>query len=246
MSALLRVAGLNAFYGPLHALKAVSLHVNEGEIVALLGANGAGKSTTLNAICGLVGTRSGTIEYGGRDITSTRPDVIVQLGLTQAPEGRQVFGDMSVRDNLLMGAYLRLRGPARREVPADIDRMTQLFPILQDRINQRAGTLSGGEQQMLAIARALMSRPRLLLLDEPSMGLAPMLVREIMETVARLRDDEHTTVLLVEQNAAAALKIADRGYVMETGRIVLEGASQELMRDREVRRAYLGKDYEEV
>lgn len=246
MPTLLRVTSLNAFYGPLHALKSVSLHVDEGEIVALLGANGAGKSTTLNAICGLVTVRSGAIEYAGRDITSARPEVIVSMGLTQAPEGRQVFGDLSVRDNLIMGAYLRLRRGGKREVLDDIERMADLFPILRERMQQRAGTLSGGEQQMLAIARALMSRPRMLLLDEPSMGLAPLIVKDILTTVASLREEEGTTVLLVEQNAAAALKIADRGYVMETGRAVLEGSSTELMRDREVRRAYLGKDYEEI
>jgi branched-chain amino acid transport system ATP-binding protein len=246
MPSLLRLASLNVFYGPLQALKAASLHVNRGEIVALLGANGAGKSTTLNAICGLLRARSGTIEYDGSDITRALPEVLVERGLTQVPEGRQIFGELSVRDNLLLGAYLRLRRGERRAVEEDIQQMSALFPILEERMNQRAGTLSGGQQQMLAIARALMSRPRLLLLDEPSMGLAPLVVREIMQVVQRLRDERETTVLLVEQNAAAALRIADRGYVLETGRVVLEGTATELLRDREVRRAYLGKDFQEV
>lgn len=246
MPSMLRIASLNVFYGPLHALKAASLHVNRGEIVALLGANGAGKSTTLNTICGLLHARSGTIEYDGVDITRTRPEVLVARGLTQVPEGRQIFGELSVRDNLQMGAYLRLRRGERRAVEEDIEQMAALFPILQERMTERAGTLSGGQQQMLAIARALMSRPRLLLLDEPSMGLAPLVVREILQVVKRLRDERETTVLLVEQNAAAALRIADRGYVLETGRVVLEGTATELMRDREVRRAYLGKDFREV
>jgi branched-chain amino acid transport system ATP-binding protein len=246
MPSFLRVTSLDAFYGPLHALKAVSLHVNRGEIVALLGANGAGKSTTLNTVCGLLTPRSGTVEYDGCNITGARPERIVSLGLTQVPEGRQVFGDLSVRDNLLMGGYVRWRNGRRQEVLADLDRMVELFPILEERMYQRAGTLSGGQQQMLAIARALMSSPRLLLLDEPSMGLAPLVVRDILATAARLRAEQDTTILLVEQNAAAALKIADRGYVLETGRIVLEGSATQLLRDREVQRAYLGKDYEEV
>lgn len=246
MSTLLRLTSVNAYYGPLLALKSVSLHVAEGEIVALLGANGAGKTTTLNTICGLVSARSGSIEFAGRDITSVRPEVIVSLGLTQVPEGRQIFGELSVRDNLLMGAFVRLRRREKRQVLEDLEAMAALFPMLGERMGQRAGALSGGQQQMLAIARALMSRPRMLLLDEPSMGLAPMVVRDILATVSALRHEHGATVLLVEQNAAAALKIADRGYVMETGRVVLEGTAQELLRDREVRRAYLGKDYEEV
>ncbi len=246
MPSLLRIAGLNTYYGPLQVLKGVSLHVDEGEIVTLLGANGAGKTTALNSICGLVPPRSGTIEYDGRDVTRARPESIVGRGLTQVPEGRQIFGELSVRDNLTMGAYLRLRRGEKREVAADMARMLEMFPILGERINKRAGTLSGGQQQMLAIGRALMSRPRMLLLDEPSMGLAPLIVKDILQAVAALRENDGTTVLLVEQNAAASLKIADRGYVIETGRIVLEGSSTELMRDREVRRAYLGKDYDEI
>ena len=246
MSTLLRVTSLNTFYGPLQVLKSVSLHVNEGEIVALLGANGAGKTTTLNSICRIVHSRGGSVEYAGKDISRARPETIVGMGLTQVPEGRQIFGELSVRDNLIMGGYVRLRGGEKRGVAEDMERMLDMFPILRERIQQRAGSLSGGQQQMLAIARALMSRPRLLLLDEPSMGLAPLIVKEILVTVSSLRDEHGPTVLLVEQNAAAALKIADRGYVLETGRVVLEGTATELMRDREVRRAYLGKDYDEV
>lgn len=246
MATILRITSLNAFYGPLQALKAVSLHVSEGEIVALLGANGAGKSTTINAVCGLVTRQGGKIEFAGRDITTAQADAIVGLGITQVPEGRRIFGELSVKDNLLMGAYLRLRHGDKRNVLEDLDRMLVMFPILKERLNLRGGTLSGGQQQMLAIARALMSRPKLLLLDEPSMGLAPLVVKDILATVATLREEHGTTVLLVEQNATAALKIADRGYVMETGRVVLEGKSAELMRDREVQRAYLGKDFEEI
>jgi branched-chain amino acid transport system ATP-binding protein len=214
--------------------------------VALLGANGAGKTTTINTLCGLLRARGGAIEYAGRDITSLDTATIVSLGLTQVPEGRQIFTDLSVRDNLMMGAYLRLKRGEGRAVAQDLDRMLAMFPVLGERLAQRGGTLSGGQQQMLAIARALMSRPRLLLLDEPSMGLAPLVVRDIMQATAALRDEYGATVMLVEQNAAAALRIADRGYVLETGRVVLEGTARELLRDREVRRAYLGKDYEEV
>ncbi len=243
--ALLRLSSVNAFYGPLHALKAVSLHVDEGEIVALLGANGAGKSSTLNVICGLLQPRSGEVVLDGTSLAGRPPEQIVEAGITQVPEGRQIFTDLSVADNLLLGAYQRLRRGDKKAVAADVERMCEMFPILRERRDLPADTLSGGEQQMLAIARALMAQPRLLLLDEPSMGLAPLLVKEIMTTILRLRK-HGTTVLLVEQNARAALDIADRGYVLETGRIVLEGTAEELLRDREVRRAYLGKDYEEV
>lgn len=246
MSTLLRITSLNTFYGPLQVLKSISLHVNAGEIVALLGANGAGKTTTINTVCGLVPARGGSVHLMDRDITRERAERVVSLGATQVPEGRQIFGDLTIRDNLIMGAYTRLRRREKRQVSEDIDRMVDQFPILGERMGRRAGTLSGGQQQMLAIARALMSRPKLLLLDEPSMGLAPLIVRDILQTVKSLRDEQGTTVLLVEQNAAAALRIADRGYVLETGRIVLEGSATELMRDREVRRAYLGKDYDEV
>jgi branched-chain amino acid transport system ATP-binding protein len=219
--------------------------VDEGELVALLGANGAGKSSTLNCISGLLPPREGLVGFAGKAINRWPPERIVRAGITQVPEGRQVFGEMSVTENLVLGAYTRYRRCPRAEVQQDLDEMHDMFPRLAERREQRAGSLSGGEQQMLAIARALMARPRMLLLDEPSMGLAPVLVQEIFDAIGRLRD-QGTTILLVEQNALAALRIADRGYVLESGRVVLEGASEQLLRDREVRRAYLGKDYEEV
>ena len=244
-SLLLTLAGVNAFYGRLHVLKGVSLHVNEGEIVALLGANGAGKTTTLRTICGLLKPASGDIAFAGRKIAGSSPEALVRLGITQVPEGRQIFGPLSVQDNLLLGAYTRLRSGQRAAVREALERVYQLFPVLAERKGERGGSLSGGQQQMLAIGRALMAQPRLLVLDEPCLGLAPLVARQIIETTAALR--EHgTTVLLVEQNARAALRIADRGYVMETGKVTIEGTAEELLRNREVRRAYLGKDYEEV
>lgn len=242
---LLALSGVNVFYGRLHVLKGVSLHVNEGEIVALLGANGAGKTTTLRAISGLLKPAGGTLTFGGQKIAGTSADRLVRLGITQVPEGRQVFGALSVQDNLLLGAYTRLGKLSQRELDAELERIFELFPPLRDSRTRRAGSLSGGQQQMLAMGRALMARPRLLLLDEPCLGLAPLISRQIMETIARLRN-EGTTVLVVEQNARAALQVADRGYVMETGKLVLEGLSDELLRNKDVRRAYLGKDYEEV
>ncbi len=245
MPILLQLKSVSAYYGHLQALKAVSLHVNEGEVVALLGANGAGKTTTLNAISGVVRPRAGSIAFDGTEIAGRAPDRIVGLGLVQVPEGRQIFTDLTVKENMIVGAYRRYRSGHGREVEADTERMVDLFPVLGERLHLPAGTLSGGQQQMLAIARALMSCPRMLLLDEPSLGLAPALVAEVMGVVARLRE-AGTTILLVEQNALASLRVADRGYVLETGRTVLEGTSEELLRDREVRRAYLGKDFEEI
>ncbi len=244
-SVLLTLSGVNAYYGQLHVLKGVSLHVNEREIVALLGANGAGKTTTLRTICALLKPATGRITFAGKDIVGMRPEAVVRLGITQVPEGRQLFGPLSVRDNLLLGAYTRLCAGRKAEVLEDIERIFELFPILGERAGQRSGSLSGGEQQMLAIGRALMARPRLLILDEPCLGLAPLVARQIIHTISQLRS-QGTTILLVEQNARAALSIADRGYVMETGKVVLEGSAEELLRNREVRRAYLGKDYEEV
>ncbi|MFP3904364.1 MAG: ABC transporter ATP-binding protein [Armatimonadota bacterium] len=244
MGVLLSLQSVSAFYGHLQALQAVSLHVNEGEIVALLGANGAGKTTTLNTICSIVEARSGTITFDGKEITHASPEQIVDMGLIQVPEGRQIFNDLSVRENLTIGGYRMYRSGKKAQIAGDIERMVEFFPILGERLDHRAGTLSGGQQQMLAISRALMAHPRMLLLDEPSLGLAPNLVTEIMTTIKDLRD-MGTTILLVEQNALASLKIAERGYVMETGRTVLEGTSTELLRDREVRRAYLGKDFDE-
>jgi len=242
---MLRVKSLVTYYGGIQALKGISLHVNDGEIVALVGANGAGKTTILNTICGIVPASAGEVVFDGRAVTNMAPERLVKLGLSQVPEGRQVFAPMTVADNLLLGAYHRSRAEKRERMKEDLEFVYSVFPILRERWKQRAGTLSGGEQQMLAIARALMSRPRMLLLDEPSVGLAPMVAREIFRVIARFRD-MGTTVLLVEQNARAALGIADRGYVLETGKIILEDTAAELLRNKEVQRAYLGKGYRHV
>ncbi len=240
---MLRIRNLYAYYGPVTALSGVTLHVRAGEIVALIGANGAGKTTLLNAVAGLV-RREGEITSGGRSLMAAAPEELVALGVALVPEGRQLFAPMSVADNLELGAYRRHRRDKKEAIAGDLERVFRLFPRLKERLEQRAGTLSGGEQQMLAIARALMARPKLLLLDEPSLGLAPIVVEAIMSTLAQLRD-EGLTVLLVEQNARAALKIADRAYVLETGRIILSGPARELLADRQVTRAYLGRDYKE-
>jgi len=242
---MLRIQSLNAFYGNIQALRGISLHVDEGEIVTLLGANGAGKTTLLNAICGLIASRGGKISFCNEDIISLTPERIVRLGISQVPEGRQLFGDLTVLDNLILGSYLHYR-KRKKEVYAHLDFVFEIFPILKERQKQYAGTLSGGEQQMLAIGRALMSDPRLLLLDEPSMGLAPKVVNEIFRVVTQLRSEQNTTILLVEQNVHVALDAADRGYIMETGRIVLQGSSEELLENKEIKRAYLGKGYKEV
>jgi branched-chain amino acid transport system ATP-binding protein len=238
---MLRLRNLDAGYGALSVLRRVSLHVKEGEIVTLVGANGAGKTTLLRTIAGLVRARGGEIAFRGEDVRRLRPERIVALGCSLVPEGRQVFATMPVRENLLLGAYVQLRRGRRREVKEDLARVHELFPVLEARREQLAGTLSGGEQQMLAMARALMARPALLMLDEPSMGLAPLVVKDIFAVVRRVAR-EGTTVLLVEQNARSALRIADRGYVLETGRIVLQGTSDELLANRDVQRAYLGSD----
>jgi branched-chain amino acid transport system ATP-binding protein len=238
---MLKLRNLDAGYGALTVLRRVSLHVKPGEVVAIVGANGAGKTTLLKTVTGLVRSRAGEIALQGRDITRTATEKIVALGCSLVPEGRQVFGEMSVRDNLVLGGHVQYRRGKRQEVAADLERMYRLFPVLAERERQLAGTLSGGEQQMLAMARALMARPSLLMLDEPSMGLAPLVVRDIFQIVARI-SAEGCTVLLVEQNARGALKIAHRGYVLETGRIVLEGTSEELLANRDVQRAYLGRD----
>ncbi len=242
---LLQLSSVTADYDGLLALKGISLHANEGEVTALLGANGAGKSTTLNVICGLLPARSGQISFAGEDLTNLRPDAVVRRGLTQVPEGRLLFDDLTVRDNLILGAYSRMRRESRQQIERDITEVVELFPVLGEAAERRAGTLSGGEQQMLAIARALMSAPQLLLLDEPASGLAPRAASEVFAKIKTLCE-RGTSVLLVEQNVSAALKIADRGYVLEVGQIVLEGTSQELLSNRDVQRAYLGKDYEEV
>jgi len=242
---MLRIANLSAHYHGIAALKRVSLHVSKDEIVCLIGANGAGKTTLLNTICGIVPASGGEIVFDGKRLDALKPDRVVKRGVVQVPEGRQVFPDLTVYENLQMGAYLRYRGKETDEIEEEIAKIYERFPILRERLTQPAGTLSGGEQQMLAMGRALMASPKILLLDEPSMGLAPKLVAEIFRIIESLRS-EGTTILLVEQNAKAALKVADRGYVLETGSVVLEGESVELMEDKEVKRAYLGKDYQHM
>jgi len=242
---MLRLTSVEASYGHVKALRGISLHVDAGEIVALIGANGAGKTTMLQTISGLVRADAGSIVFDGTDITHAGPGRIVRAGLCQVPEGRQVFGPLSVADNLLLGAWPRWRGQGRRQVLADLREQFERFPRLGERRAQAAGSLSGGEQQMLSLARGLMGRPRLLMLDEPSLGLAPIIATQFFAEITRLRS-EGLTVLLVEQNARAALRIADRGYVLETGRIVLEGTAQDLLDNPEVQRAYLGKGYKEV
>ena len=242
---MLKVRNLRSFYRNLQALKGVSLHVEEGEIVTLIGANGAGKSTLLNSISGIISSKKGQILLEGKDITNFSPQRLVREGISLIPEGRQLFAPLSVMDNLLLGAYQRFGRKNRSQVDADLQKIFQIFPILKERRKQIVGTLSGGEQQMLAIARGLMSKPKLLLLDEPSMGLAPMIVREIFRIIPMLRE-EGTTIFLVEQNARIALGLADRGYVIETGKIVVEGDSEDLLRDHEIVRAYLGKGYKKV
>jgi branched-chain amino acid transport system ATP-binding protein len=233
---MLEVNKINVFYGAIHAIKEISFQVNQGEIVTLIGANGAGKSTTLKAISGLVRPKTGAIIYNGINLTEKAAHDIVKQGISQVPEGRRIFANMSVRENLAMGAYQR---SDRAEIAEDIEHVYDLFPRLRERQNQLAGTLSGGEQQMLATGRGLMSRPKLLLLDEPSMGLAPLLVKEIFEIIKEI-NREGTTILLVEQNANMALSIAHRAYVLETGKVVLEGPAKELAQNEEVRKAYLG------
>ncbi len=232
---LLEIRGLASAYGRIQVLHGVDLHVRQGEMVALVGANGAGKTTLLRAISGVQPVRAGAVRMAGEDITALRPEKRVRAGLCQVPEGRRVFGPLSVQENLRLGAYTR--SPAQER--EGLEKAYELFPILKEKRLLPAGTLSGGQQQMLAIARALMARPRLLLLDEPSMGLAPLLVQEIFQAIKRLQKDGLTT-LLVEQNAHAALQLADRGYVLETGRMVLEDEGRSLLRNEAVRKAYLG------
>lgn len=234
---ILEIELLNVRYGPIHALRDVSLYVDEGEIVTIVGANGAGKSTLLRTISGLVRPSSGTIIFDGEDITRQPPHEIVRRGLCHAPEGRRIFANMSVRENLLLGAYVHGNPDTLIQ---DFERVFSIFPRLKEREHQMAGTLSGGEQQMLAIGRALMSRPKMLMLDEPSLGLAPNLVQEIFRTIESI-NREGTTVLLVEQNAHMALHIAHRGYVLETGEIVLTDLAENLLRNEAVRSAYLGE-----
>lgn len=244
---MLRLTNINTYYGKVHALKNVSLHLGEGEIVTLIGANGAGKTTILNTISGVTPASAGEIIFCKEPVTALSPDKIVQRGISQVPEGRQVFKPLSVEDNLELGAYLRyLNREGKASIHKDMDKVFALFPRLEERRKQLAGTMSGGEQQMLAIGRALMANPKMLLLDEPSMGLAPLVVQEIFRVLERLRRESGTTILLVEQNAKAALKLADRGYVLETGKVILEGPADELLENAEVKRAYLGKDKKEI
>jgi len=240
---MLRIRNLYAYYGSVTALSGVTCHIKEGEIVALIGANGAGKTTLLNAICGLV-RKKGEVAFQGREVGKMAAERLVGLGISQVPEGRQLFAPMTVAENLELGAYHRHGRQAKAGIADDLDRVFSLFPVLKERGDQIAGTMSGGEQQMLAIARALMARPKLLLLDEPSLGLAPLVVENILATISRLKS-EGMTIMLVEQNARAALKVAERAYVLETGRIILSGSAEDLLADRQVTRAYLGRDYKE-
>jgi branched-chain amino acid transport system ATP-binding protein len=239
---MLRVRNLHVYYGRIHALRAATIHVAEREVVALLGGNGSGKTTLLSAISGVVRAASGEVALGGKSITRARPDRIVREGIAHVPEGRHIFKPLTVEDNLMLGAYHRFSHVGRTAIRAEAEEVFRLFPVLAERRGQAAGTLSGGEQQMLAIGRALLSRPKVLLLDEPSMGLAPKVIREIFDHIARLRTERGVTILLVEQNARAALSIADRGYVLETGRVVLEGRAEDLLANRDVQRAYLGRE----
>ncbi len=233
---MLEIKDLHVHYGAIHALQGISFHLNEGEIVTLIGANGAGKSTTLNTISGLERGKSGQILFQGEDLTRVPPQIIVRKGIVQVPEGRKIFAPLTVMENLSMGAFTSID---RLQIEKDLDAVFQRFPRLKERRKQLGGTLSGGEQQMLAIARGLMARPKLLLLDEPSMGLAPILVEQIFDIIQDI-NHQGTSILLVEQNAQMALSIADRGYVMETGKIVLEGNAEDLLHDPMVISAYLG------
>ena len=236
MAELLKVDDINVYYGAIHAIKGISLEVNEGEIVTLIGANGAGKSTTLKTISGLMRPKTGSIEFEGQDITRVPAHKIVKMGLSQVPEGRRIFMQMTVKENLEMGAYTS----PKDTIESSLEKVYGYFPRLKERYKQEAGTLSGGELQMLAMGRALMSQPKLMMLDEPSMGLAPVLVEEIFEIIHNLHEGG-TTILLVEQNARMALSIADRAYVLETGNVTLKGDAKELMNNDSVRKAYLGE-----
>ncbi len=234
---MLRLTDVEVFYGNIRALHGISLEVNQGEIVTLIGSNGAGKTTTLRTISGLLAPRQGQIEFGPGRIDGMRADRVVAAGIAQSPEGRRIFTDLTVRENLEMGAYL-IRDA--KKASSMLERVFSLFPRLEERLGQSGGTLSGGEQQMLAIGRALMAHPKLLLLDEPSLGIAPILVQEIFREIKNINQTLGTTILIVEQNANQALKLADRGYVIETGHIVLEGPADKLLHDPQVREAYLG------
>ena len=240
---LLQVRNIETYYGPIMAIKGVSLDVEEGDIVTILGANGSGKTTILKTISGVMDPEKGTIEFMGQRIDRKEPDKIVRLGITQVPEGREVFHDLTVKENLMMGSYLR---KDREGIQKDLQAVYGYFPVLKTRTSQMGGNLSGGEQQMLAIARALMARPKLQLLDEPSLGLAPFLVKEIFEIIRRINQEQKTAILLVEQNALMALSLARVGYVLELGRIVMEDTCQELMENEDVKEFYLGIKEESI
>ena len=235
--AMLEVKDLQVYYGVIQALKGISFHVNQGEVIALIGANGAGKTTTLQTLTGILSPKSGSIVFEGKDLTRTPAHKIVEMGMAHVPEGRRVFADMSVYENLLLGAYTR---KDKAETAESLASVYKRFPRLEERKGQRAGTLSGGEQQMLAMGRALMSRPRIILMDEPSMGLSPIFVNEIFDIIREV-SESGTTVLLVEQNAKKALSIADRAYVLETGSITMDGKAEDLLNDEAVQKAYLGE-----
>ncbi len=239
---MLVLKNVDVYYGKIHAVKRVSMHVKKGEIVTLIGGNGAGKTTLLSTISGLIRPEGGSIGFEGVEISSMNPDAVVRTGISHVPEGRHIFKPLSVEDNLLLGSFHRHSLRRVPEIKEDMEKVYSMFPVLKKRRKQLAGTLSGGEQQMLAIARALMARPKLLLLDEPGMGLAPFVIKEIFRHIVELQEKHGLTVLLVEQNARSALKVAQRGYVLETGRILLEGPAEDLMMNRDVQRAYLGRD----
>lgn len=242
---MLRVLNLEAGYGKLRVLKGISMHISEGEIVTIIGANGAGKSTLLNTISGIIKPASGKITFKGDDIQGQAPVKVVSKGCVLVPEGRQIFGAMTVMENLVLGAYIHYNKKKKNETEKELEDIYSLFPILKQRKKQLAGTLSGGEQQMLSVARALMAKPKLIMMDEPSMGIAPIIIKSIFKIINILRDNG-LTILLIEQNAKAALNIADRGYVLETGQILLEGSSHELLKNYDVQRAYLGKEYKQI
>ncbi len=234
---MLKLTDVHTYYGNIHALKGINLEVSEGEVISLIGANGAGKSTTLMTTSGIVPAKKGSVVFEGEDITHTSPDNIVKMGICQVPEGRRIFPYLTVAENLDMGAFLR---DDTENIKTDLDYVYSLFPILADRRNQQGGTLSGGEQQMLAISRALMSKPRVLLLDEPSLGLAPIVVKQIFDIIKKINEEQKTTIFIVEQNANLALKAAHRGYVMENGAITMTDTGDNLMANEEVKKAYLG------
>ena len=234
---MLKIRNVETYYGNIQALKNISMDVQEGEIITLIGANGAGKSTTLMTLCGVVPATNGTIEFQGRDITGMPADQIAALGISQVPEGRRIFPYLTVMENLDMGTFLR---KDKDQIKQDLNNVFQMFPILAERKNQQGGTLSGGEQQMLAISRAIMSKPKLLLLDEPSLGLAPIIIKQIFNIIKTINQEYKTTIFLVEQNANLALKVADRGYVMETGTITMTDTGEKLLANEAVKKAYLG------